>query len=77
MASSPFLSENFIFGVYVPSAVIVFGVAVAASDYLPYALLAPLLLGTYQFFSGESKGTMSAKFCDDLVEALLIHASKW
>ena len=56
MASSPFMSENFIFGVYVPSAVVVFGVAIAAIDYLPYALLAPLLLGSYQFFMSETKG---------------------
>ena len=52
MASSKLLSENFIFGVYVPSAVVIFGVAVAAFDYLPYALLAPLLLGGYQFIVG-------------------------
>ena len=67
MASSPFLSENFIFGVYVPSAVVVFGVAVAAFDYLPYALLAPLLVGSYQFFMSESKGIISVWLCDDLI----------
>ena len=39
-----------------PSAVVVFGVAIAAIDYLPYALLAPLLLGSYQFFMSETKG---------------------
>ena len=57
MAPSLFLSENFIFGVYVPSALTIFGVAIAAPDYLPYAVLAPLLLGSFQYVvSGESKG---------------------
>ena len=61
MTSSPLLSENFIFGVYVPSAVAVLGVAVAAPDYLPYALLAPLFLGAFIYLRGESKGVMLSR----------------
>ena len=75
MSSSPFLSENFIFGVYVPSAVAIFGVAIAAFDYLPYALLAPLLLGTYQYSRSEAKGMYRTSRCD--MTALLTGFLKW
>lgn len=51
-----FLSQDFLYGVYVPSAVAVFGVAVAAYDYLPYALAVPALLVGVQYAIGIVTG---------------------
>lgn len=44
-----------------PSAVVVFGVAIAASDYLPYALLAPLILGGIQYATSGTTGISSLR----------------
>lgn len=75
MAPSPFLSENLIYGVYVPSALVVFGVGVAASDYLPYALLAPLILGSFQYFLGGG-GTSSVALKPDVYQEFRLENKK-
>ena len=59
MASKIF-SQDYLYGVYIPSAVMIFGVAVAAFDYLPYAFIFPALLIGVQYAVGVATGGPSA-----------------
>ena len=48
--TSPF-SSQYITGVYIPSALLLAGVAIAKIQYLPFAVIIAVLLGGYKFYT--------------------------
>ena len=48
------LSSQNINGVYIPSALIIVGVAIVKKDWLPYALIVVSLLGGYKVFNNRT-----------------------
>ena len=59
--ASKLVSPDFVYGVYVPSAVMMLGVGIAAYDWLPYAIVFPLALGGYRFINGGPAVPVPAK----------------
>ncbi len=52
------LSPQYITGVYIPSVLLIVGVAIAKKEYLPFAVIIAALLGGYKFYSTR-KGSRS------------------
>lgn len=50
MASQNFLAQNYIFGVYIPSALLIGGAAVFKAEWIPFAVAFSAALGGLQFF---------------------------
>lgn len=50
--ASPFLSKEYINGVYIPSGLLIVGTLIVKSEWLPYAVLLALALGGFKIFSG-------------------------
>lgn len=50
MASQNFLAPNYIFGVYIPSALLIGGAAVFKAEWIPFAVAFSAALGGLQFF---------------------------
>ena len=50
-AENPFLSKQYINGVYIPSALIVVGTLIVKQEFLPYAIALALVLGGYKIYS--------------------------
>ena len=48
------LSSQNINGVYIPSALIIVGIAIVKKDWLPYALIVVSLLGGYKVFNNRT-----------------------
>lgn len=44
-------SPQYITSVYIPSALLLVGVAIAKKEYLPFAVIIAVLLGGYKFYS--------------------------
>lgn len=53
--ASPFLSKEYINGVYIPSGLLIVGTLIVKSEWLPYAVLLALALGGFKIFSGAAK----------------------
>lgn len=49
-ASSPYLSQSYINGVYIPSGLLVVGCLIVKREWLPYAIALALALGGYKVF---------------------------
>lgn len=47
------LSPQYVTGVYIPSALLLIGVAIAKKEWLPFAAVASVLLGGYRFYSNR------------------------
>lgn len=47
------LSPQYVTGVYIPSALLLAGVAVAKKEWLPFAAIIAVLLGGYKFYSNR------------------------
>jgi len=54
-SSSGALSSQNINGVYIPSALIIVGVAIVKREWLPYALVVVSLLGGYKVFNNRMR----------------------
>lgn len=50
MASQNFMASNYIFGVYIPSALLIGGAAVFKAEWIPFAVAFSAALGGLQFF---------------------------
>lgn len=55
MPSNSFLSPQYINGIYIPSALLLGGVAIVKQEWLPYAVVLAIVLGSWKVFS-NSKG---------------------
>jgi cytochrome-b5 reductase len=55
LQSSGALSSQNINGVYIPSALIIVGVAIVKREWLPYALVVVSLLGGYKVFNNRTR----------------------
>ncbi|KAI4225128.1 MAG: hypothetical protein L6R36_004148 [Xanthoria steineri] len=51
-------SPQYITGVYIPSALLLVGVAIAKKEYLPFAVIIAALLGGYRFYSTQSRNVL-------------------
>ncbi|KAI4260573.1 MAG: hypothetical protein L6R35_007431, partial [Caloplaca aegaea] len=49
------LSPQYVTGVYLPSALLLVGVAIAKKEWLPFAVVIAALLGGYKFYSNQSR----------------------
>ncbi|KAL8706102.1 MAG: hypothetical protein Q9201_000804 [Fulgogasparrea decipioides] len=49
------LSPQYITGVYIPSALLLVGVAIAKREWLPFAATIAILLGGYKFYSNQTR----------------------
>ncbi|KAI4090375.1 MAG: hypothetical protein LQ344_004805 [Seirophora lacunosa] len=49
------LSPQYVTGVYIPSALLLVGVAIAKKEWLPFAVIIAALLGGYRFYSSQSR----------------------
>lgn len=47
------LSPQYVTGVYIPSALLLVGVAIAKKEWLPFAVIIAALLGGYRFYSSR------------------------
>jgi hypothetical protein len=52
MAINP-LEAKYVHGVYIPSALLVFGTFIVKKEWLPYAVGLALMLGSYRFYSSR------------------------
>ncbi|CZR69275.1 NADH-cytochrome b5 reductase 1 [Phialocephala subalpina] len=53
--ASPFLSKEYINGVYIPSGLLVVGTLIVKQEWLPYAILLALALGGFKIFNSSAK----------------------
>jgi cytochrome-b5 reductase len=60
--SSRALSSQNINGVYIPSALIIVGVAIVKKDWLPYALIVVSLLGGYKVFNNRTTNFQAEQY---------------
>ncbi|KAL9019099.1 MAG: hypothetical protein Q9185_003641 [Variospora sp. 1 TL-2023] len=49
------LSPQYVTGLYIPSALLLVGVAIAKKEWLPFAVVIAALLGGYKFYSNQSR----------------------
>ena len=49
--TTSFLSPQFISGVYIPSALVILGVGIVKFEWLPFAIVVSLVLGTWKIYS--------------------------
>jgi hypothetical protein len=48
---SEYLSKEYVNGVYIPSGLLIVGVAIVKSEWLPYAILLVIVLAGYKVYS--------------------------
>ena len=53
MAENKWTSPAFVHGVYIPSGLLVVGVAIVKAEWLPYAVALALALGGYKIFAAR------------------------
>ncbi len=64
------LSSQFINGVYIPSALLIVGVGIAKTEWLPYAIAISLVLGGWKIYSaGNSIAPPSQSFTNKIEDA--------
>ena len=61
-SSSRALSSQNINGVYIPSALVIVGVAIVKKDWLPYALIVVSLLGGYKVFNNRTTNFQAEQY---------------
>jgi cytochrome-b5 reductase len=61
-SSSGTLSSQNINGVYIPSALIIVGVAIVKREWLPYALVVVSLLGGYKVFNNRMRNVQAEAY---------------
>lgn len=53
LAKNEYLTRKYIDGVYIPSALLVFGCLIVKQEWVPYSIVLALLLGGYKVYSGS------------------------
>jgi len=61
-SSSGTLSSQNINGVYIPSALVIVGVAIVKREWLPYALVVVSLLGGYKVFKNRMRNVQAEAY---------------
>lgn len=60
--SSPYLSKDFVNGVYIPSGILIVGCLIAKQDWLPYAVVVALVLGGIKVFTNGTSWNSQPKY---------------
>ena len=53
MASKAFLSSQYINGIYIPSALLLGGIAIVKKEWLPYAVAVAVVLSSWKVFNNR------------------------
>ncbi|KUJ19292.1 ferredoxin reductase-like protein [Mollisia scopiformis] len=64
-SGSPFLSKEYINGVYIPSGLLLVGTFIVKQDWLPFAVIVALALGAIKIFSGGAKPVLKPDVFQD------------
>ena len=62
ISSSRALFSQNVNGVYIPSALIIIGLAIVKKDWLPYALIVVSLLGGYKVFNNRTTNFRAERY---------------
>lgn len=56
------LSPQYINGIYIPSALLIVGVAIVKKDWLPYAAVVALILGSWKVYNNRKSSSFDSGF---------------
>lgn len=57
MAAHSFLSPQYINGIYIPSGLLLVGIAIVKKEWLPYAITVAIVLGSWKIYSNRQSNS--------------------